>query len=362
MKVVTSPFTWATGQPLPPEELNLLYEYARDAVDDVGRKRWAKAPLLFPFRSGLGTPYTEASGELLTYRFTCPFTCVVERCYLDGNFTCAAELKVSITKASDASTPTGASAPLLSTLGATTGNDTGGYAESATGIIATATDDTRDVNQDRFVLAAGVEYKLTVSSSAAFSLQRFDVILHLAVDRWTLGATTTMPRFAPTLFTDASARDATVVAANNTALATEAARFANARTACFPMLFVKHGFLSGTDADLLKRTIPLFDPARASCRILRSYVYAVMASAGGTGAVTATIQNAAGAAQVTASATITGVAYASGDSGAVNKSLEGAAGDTVDTTKDWRLDFANADAAVSCSRAHALVWVARAAT
>lgn len=363
MKVLTtSPWQWATGQVLAPEDLNALFAYARDALTDVSSKRWVKAPLTFPFRSDVGVAYTQASGDLLSYRFTAPFTCVVERCYFHGNFTSAAELKVSITKVSDGSTPTGASTPLLSSKGAITGNDDDGYTESETGIISDATDTTHDINVDRFVLVAGTEYNVTVSSTGNFSLERFDVTFHFAIDRWTLGASTLRPAFSPTPFTDASMRDATVVAANNASMATQAAMFASARTACVPILFVKHGFVSGTSSNLRRKTIPLFDPARASSRILRVYTDAVMASALGTGDVTATIANAAGATQVTAAATITGVARAAGDSGAVNKALEGAAGDTADATKDWRLEWANADAAVSCQRASALVWVARSAT
>lgn len=362
MKVVTSPWQWAAGQVLAPEELNALSAYARDAVRDVASKNWVKAPLTFPYRSAIGSPYTQASGELLSYRFTAPFTCVVERCYFHGNFTSAAELKVSITKASDSTTPSGASSPLLSSRGALTGNSEEGFTESADGIIATASNNTSAINQERFVLVAGTEYKVTVSSTGNFTLDRFDVTFHFAIDRWTLAAATARPLFTPTMFTDASMRDATVVNANITALNAQAALFAAARTACVPMLFVRHGFVSGTTSNRRRMGIPLFDPARASSRILRSYVYAVMASNAGVGDVTATIANAAGVAQVTATAAITGVVQASGDSGAVNKSLEGVAGDTVDTSKDWRMEFANADAAVSCSRAHAIVWVARSAT
>lgn len=355
MKVISTPITFLAGRPLTPEDLNSLYLYGKDAVSDVAGKRWTKAPLLFPFCTSLSAPYTETSGELLSYRFTCPVTCVVERGFLHANMTSVGEVKVDITVASTGATPAGCSVPWLSTKGAING-----AVVSTTGIIASSTLDVQGINVDRFVLDAGVEYKITVSSAAAFVLSRFDVTLHLAIDRWTLAGTTSQPAYAPALFTDASSANAVVVADNNTALSTQAALFAGARTAPTPMLFVRHGFNAVTTTNLLRQMMPVLDPARARASIMRGYIYAVVSNILGN-TITCTIRNAAAVAQFALPVITTGLLYNSADSGALNLTIEGVAGDPAVTANDWRVDLSSSSLFTTCTRAHVLLWVARSA-
>lgn len=344
MKVLTQPLTYVTGDVLAPEDLDRAWLYSRDAVADVAQRRWTKGFLTFPFVQDVATPYTNATtAELLSYRFTCPVTCQVERAFLSGNLTCTGDVQVNITKVSGGTTPTGATAPYLSTGGT----------------IASASTDTADVNVDRVQLEAGAEYKITVSGTT-FSFDRFDVTLQVAVDRWNVSGALAIPNFNPTLLTDLNMADATLVAANNTALATEAVKFASALTAPTPMLFVAHGFTSATDTDLLRFTVPRFSNVRGQAIVKRIYVYAVMSGTGG-GTVTATLKSAGGSTLASASANVAGVTFASADSGALSVALTAApTGTSADTSVDCRLEFANSSAGTSCLRAHAIVWIARA--
>lgn len=345
MKVIDAPLTFVTGDVLPPEDLNALYLYARDAVADVASKRWAKS--IFPIQCAqiVGTAVDETAGALLVHRFKCPQTCIVERAYLSANLTSAAEVTIAITATSGGATPTGATTPWLTTKGA----------------VASAATDTNDINTDRFVLTADTEYSITIASSGTFDFSRLDITLHLAIDRWTLAGTTSVPDFDPVLVTDASARDATVVVANNAALTTEAGKFAASPGAVMPMVFHVHNFLSGTDADLRTITIPRISDARAKMVVKRIYVFADMAANGGAGdTVTADLQNAAGASQATAVADVNGVAYAAGDSGALTVNLHGSGVSAATVADDFKLVLTNNDAANQCDRATVLVWVARA--
>jgi hypothetical protein len=352
MKVLTQPRTFVTGDILAPDDLNAVFLYGRDVVADVASKRWAKSILPIQCVTGVETPYTQASGALLVQRFKSSVTCVVERAFLSANMTSDAAVSVAITATSGGATPSGASVPLLSTTAA----------------VTDATVDTEDTSADRFVLTANTEYSLTISiASGNFTLNRFDVILHVAVDRWTLAGTTSIPDFDPTLLTDASARDATVVNSNLTSLGTAAALFANSIGngssnvgALMPMRIQCHAFLSGTDVDLRTFTIPRIKTARGKCAIKRIYLFADMTAAGGVGkTITADLQNASGVSQASAVVSVNGVTYASGDTGAFSVTLDNSSVSAATTTDDFKLIFSNSDPANTCLRAVALLWVAR---
>lgn len=342
MKVITQPRTFITGGPLAPEELNAAYLYARDAVADVAQLRWARLMVPYQWVTDVGTPYTQASGILLEHRFICPLTCVVESASFNGNLTCAAQLRVDIVKVGG-STPDGCSVPWLATdADVTDPNET-----------------TTDVSLDRFQLDAGSEYKMTITcvGAAAFTLNRFDLLLNVAVDRWTVAGTSVIPDFNPSLFTDAIARDANIVLANNTALATQAALFASAKTAVVPVSFQVHGFTSATDLDILRFLVPRFSSLRAQCVVKRLFVFASMAGVGG-GTVKAILKTQANVVQATATSTVAGVTQATGDSGAVSVAMAGAFSPAV-AADDLKLVFENSSAGTNCLRAHALMWLAR---
>lgn len=344
MKIITSqPLTFTANDNLTPEDLNSVWTSASAKIVDSADKRYVKSTLTLPFVIDVETPYTDAlTTEQRTYRFTCPTTCVVERGFLSGNLTSSADVAVNITISSGGATPTGCTVPYLSTGGA----------------IASALVDTSDINVDKFQLVAGTQYSIIVSSTAAFSLERFDVVLHVTVDRWTVAGSTVLPDFLPALLTDANFCDAVAISSRNSSLATEAGRFASALSAPSPSLFVRHAFLSGTSINLRRFALPLLDSARGVCRITRVYLVVTMAATGGT-AVTCTVRNAALTSQAALSANVSGVLVQSVDSGAINVPLEGGAGVTATTASDFSIEFANSSGAVSCLKAYALVWLAR---
>lgn len=341
MKVIeTSPLFWATGDALSPEDLNRAWLYAKDAIIDVREKRWARSAITFPFVEDVGTPYTQAmNAEELTYRFICPVTCIVERGFLHGNFTASADFAVRLLKSSDSSVPQGATNPYLEFDAA----------------VTDAAVDTTEINVDKALLVAGTEYKIVVSGTT-FSLNRADVTLHIACDRWTTAGSLALPNFDPTLFTDYTKLNGATAATNNTNLSTEAAKFANAKTAPHPLLFVKHGLLSGTDADLRTFNIPRFDPARAKARIKRLYLWAYTA---GACTISAQLQDETGANVGSAVNAVVAATTGSADSGALSVSLEQAAGASADTTKDYRVVLANSSAVNNAIKVYALLWLAR---
>lgn len=345
MKIITTPETFHTGDHLPPEDLNRVYLYARDAVADAASKRWAKSVFPMQWVQSVGSSVDESVyGTVLKYIFWCPTTCVVERARLSANMTSAAEVTVSITAVSGGATPTGAPTPLLSTGGA----------------VASASADVDDFSGARFVLTAGEKYYLTIASSSTFDLYRFDVALDVAVDRWTLAGTTSKPNFEPQLFNDADTLDANDVSTNNASLSTEAGKFANALGAVMPIVINCRSFTSGTDADLRTFKIPRPTSARGKMIIKRIYLDALASTDAGVGtAVTATLRDAGASTLATLTADLNGVDRDQDDSGAISITVDGASVSPATTTDDYDIVFANNDGAVTCLRATVILWVAR---
>jgi len=350
MRVQTEqPRQWNTGDALAPQDLNHLYLYTQDVISDLAQRRWAKAPLSLPFVRDVATPYTQALGvEERRYRFTCPMSCVVERAFINARMTATvAPATWTISKAAGGAVPTGVSTPWLSTQGALVGSP---GVPSTDGIIASVSDVTK-VNNDRFVLDAGSEYIIELGGNT-YSLDRGDLIMHCATDRWQSTGALTYPTFSPTLFSDASTRDAAVVVANNSAAATEIARFAKtANAGMTPRLFVRHGFTNATSANVLTFTIPRVAAARGEATIVRLYLYVVTA---GATTITATLRNQAGVTQATVTANVVGTQL-SVDSGVLAIDIGGAAAHIV--ANDFSLTLANSSA-TNCLKAQVLMWTA----
>lgn len=342
MKIITvSPITFATGEVLPPEDLNRCFLYARDAVQDVGARRWSRGVLIYQCVEAVDTPYTQAmTAEELTWRFTSPVSCILERATLSGDLTCTADLQIVLTTAAGA-TPHGATVPYLSTGGA----------------VATITADTTDINTDRVVLAAGQEYKFAITGGGTFTLNRIDLMLHVAVDRWQ-ASDLPQPNFQPTLFRDSTGANATTVNSDINALSTEANKFSSALGA-FPSLYVKHGLVAATALASRTFTIPTQAAARAQMKLKRFYLYAVTAGAT-TISVTLNDQTGTPVASFgtagTLSIAVPGGGYASVDSGALTIALD--AGDPANTAKDFSLVFANSSATTGI-KAYGLAWFSR---
>lgn len=339
--LTTNPIVFTAGDILPPEDLNGGSLYLKDALIDVSQKRWAHGIMIVPFVVDTATPYTDAmlGTEQLVFRFFCAQTCIVERGYLSADMVSTADVQWSWTRTTGGVTPTGCTVPWLSTGAA----------------VASATVDTIDENVDRFVLDAGQEYLLTLTSTGTFTINRGDIILHLAVDRFTPNGVPAAPDAQPLLFVD-SAPNATTLAAINTALATEVAKLANNNAAVTPALFVRHNFVLATAAAELVFPIPTFDSARAQFKLTRVYLSAFMATTLG-GTITATIKNAAAVAQATITANVAGVTQKSQDSGALAVPLN-TSGDASNTAKDFSLTLANSSA-VNCVKCSVILWFSR---
>jgi len=342
MHVALNPITFTTGDLLDGGDINDLYLYAADAIDDAASKRWQDGLVSFPFNEDTTTSYTNGSStEELTYRFTCPVPCVVKAAIFSANMTCSAEVKITLTTSAGAAV-SGVSAPLLTTGGA----------------ITVATTDTSLSSNDRFVLSAGTEYKFVLSSSSVFNIQRGDLVLLVSTDRWNTAGTASSPLFSPTLLRASNAPDATIIAANNSALTAQANLFGGALVAPTPLLFVKHNVVSGSPANPRTFWIPRFASARAQSRITRIYLYAAMDATTGT-TCTATLKDQSGSTLTTVTANVAGVTQASADSGALNVSLTSGAGTTTSTSSDYSLVLANASA-TNARKLYALVWIGRA--
>lgn len=344
MKVITTPpVVWETGEIFTPEDQNRVYLYAKDAISDVAEKRFTRSPLVLPFVTDVGSAYTEAlTAENRSYLFICPTTCIIERAFLHANMTSNAEVQVNITKLSGGATPDGATTPWLSSGGA----------------IASAAEDTEDNNQDRILLEANTPYVIAVTSSGTFTLERFDVVLHLLTDRWLPSGTLAIPLFSPVLVTDESPRNASFVTSNNSALATEAAKFAANKLAPAPFVCIKHGVLSTTDADLLRFTLPRFSDARAQAVVRRLYVAAAMTDTTG-GTVSATLKDAGGATLASVSQNMAGITRTSKDSGAISHALAGSGKSPATTGDDYRIELANTSATNNALWLLAFAWISR---
>lgn len=335
MKVLTEQVVrFRTGEILPPEELNRVFLYAQDAVADVAERRWAVGSVTFAFVDTVASGLTNASAaRARTRRFTSPVTCVVLRAYLSANLTAAADAQVNIYETGTTTLPQGATEPWLST-----------------GIVAAATEDTEDINVDKVLLKARQTYDLVLSGTS-FTTERFDVTLDVAIDRWQVGGSLDVPGFTPTLFVD-EAPDATKVAANQSALNTEAAKFASAK-GILPMLVWARNFTSAGDVDVLTFSLPQTAAGRAQARIVRAYLTVAMAATTG-GTVTADIKAPGGSPSATVTAVMTGIDHLTVDSGALDLPLDG---DVADDGDDYTVLFANTSAVNACTRAELVLWV-----
>jgi hypothetical protein len=337
------PVDFATGELLDPDDLNAIALYVQDALADVAGKRYARGILPLPFVEDVGTPYTNAMNtEELTYRFLCPVTCVVERGFLSANMVSSAVVNIVITD-TGGNTPTGCPSPWLTTGAA----------------VTSAATDTTDICVDKFVLTAGTEYLVKISTAGTFTIDRGDVILHTITDRWNTAGSVSVASFTPTLFDDSDAPNGTTVAGMATTLTTAVNRLASEKNAPTPYLAaVVHQFTSATDADIRTFLIPQFDSDRAQCVIRRAYLWAYMDGTGGT-TVTATVSNAVPATALTLSASVAGVQQASADSGVIALDIASSAtASPATTTDDWKIILAAA-AGATCVKAYVLLWLGR---
>lgn len=354
MKVLTeSPVRFAGGGIAGPPDFNRPWLYAQRAIEDVSTRRFSKGIVTLPFVETMATPYTQATpAEERIYRFRCPIACVLERVFLNGNMTVAvAPANWSITKTTGGTTPSGATTPLLSTRGATLTpvSPLTPPSVSSDGLVATVTDVVDATNPSRVLLEADTEYQLALTGTT-FSMSRADVTLHVTTDRWQAGGAVNRPAFTPSLLRSSSPPDATVQLANQAALATEAAKFASLR-GMTPILFVRHGLATATDADLCTFSLPRFSSTRAQAKIVKVYLWAVMAAVSGAGIVQVTV------AGNNVQCNVNGVSFQSASSATLSTALSGPGLSPATPGDDLTVVFANSSV-TNCLKVYCLVWVA----
>jgi hypothetical protein len=333
MKVIDSQSSvnFNSNTALSPADINDVFLYAKDAVSDVGEKRYAIAAISFPFVQDMSTGLTNASTlQARRHRFICPVDCTVVRAFLEGSVTAAAAMTVDITT-SGGSTPSGATVPYLNV-------DAG----------ATTAADVEDINIQAVTLDAGVTYNLTMSGTS-FTTERCNVVLHVLVDRWRATGALDVPTFVYTDLVDSDGTsDADKVNAASAALAVESAKFT--RRAMSPSLNVRTGFTSATAAADLLCSIPAPSDSRCASRIVRAYLSSATAATGQV--VTATIRDETGTTIATLSNNHAASTLMTADSGVLADDWDGSVATIGD---DYSVTF-SASTGVVVERAALILW------
>lgn len=344
-----------TGSIVAPEDLDAIWLYAKDVVDDAKTRRFAKGILPMQAVEDVATPYTQALNvEERTFRFISPVTCIIERGFFNANMTCTGEVTVNITDTAGA-TPAGCTVPWLSTKGAVD-TTTGAIVDATTGVITSNTDDIQAINVDRFVLTAGTEYKIIISGTANFTLNRFDLVLHVATDRWMTAGTVSLPTFDPTLLADLDGLPAATANANNAALTTASGLFPAHTRAPLPWHCSVHNFVAATSVNRRKFRLPRFDSTRATSKIIAIYLFAFAA---GPTTITATLRDQAGVTVQTLNAVVAGTQKSASLTG-ISQAMTGGIGVSAeDATDDYTIEISN-NSATNCVKATCLVWFSRA--
>ena len=323
---------FTAGDTVAPEDINRVFNYVADAIDDVSEKRYAICALVLPFVDDMATPLTNASPTNLRFhRFVCPVDCMVLRAFVDGNATLAASMAIRLVLAGTSTEAAGATNPLLSLA-----------SPAVVGV------DVNDINVQRVQLVAGQPYEVVLPGTA-WSVERLDVVLHVAVDRWSLAGVVNEPAFTPTRLIDQFA-DSSPVSSNVTLANAESAKFSARGMAC--CLLIARNFHSATAATNLTFSLPTYISTRANARIVRAYLSTSSTAAG---TVTATIRNAA-AAIVATVVNSGGVTLTTVDSGVLSIAVN--AGNPSLAAQDFNVDFTTTTVSPQvCQRAALLVWI-----
>lgn len=332
MKVIDSQSSvnFNSNTALSPADINDVFLYAKDAVSDVGEKRYAIAAISFPFVQDMSTGLTNASTlQARRHRFICPVDCTIVRAFLEGSVTAAAAMTVDITT-SGGSTPSGATVPYLNVeAGATTAVDV------------------EDINIQAVTLDAGVTYNLTMSGTS-FTTERCNVVLHVLVDRWRATGALDVPAFVYTDLVDSDGTsDADKVNAASAALAVESAKFT--RRAMSPSYHVRTAFTSASG--VLVEVLPLPSMTRNVGRIVRAYLSSATAATGQV--VTAAIKDNSGVTVATLSNNHAASTLMTANSGALALTWDG---DVTDFAKDYTVEF-SASTGVVVERAAVILWM-----
>ena len=340
---VVQPVEWEAGEMVAAEDINEIFLYAQDAIEDVAEKRYQQAPLVFQMVQSVSSPYALATdAEVRTARFIPMNNLVVDRAFLVAHIQTAAEVTLRLVDNAGA-VPFGATDPLLST-----------------GSVAIPSSITRttDISVDRFQLTAGVEYRLILSSSAAFTAERCDVILHVTSDRFAPSNPPQEPAFRPQLISEVGPSNAALaITDNQSALTTELAKLASLLSAPVPETYSWHNVVAATPIDQRRCPLPRSAPTRAEGVLRRVQVFATMATVGG-GTVSAIVRNESGTQVAIATANVAGVLRATGTA-SVAVSMSGVTALSEDPTRDYTIEVVNSSA-VNCLKAQVVLWIDRA--
>lgn len=341
----TQPIQFQTGDLLAPTDVNSVTRYAQSCLVDVASKRWQHSALVIQMTGGPSVAYTDATpAHIVTFKFICPVTCIIERAILTAVMVSSAAVDVNITATSGGATPSGATVPWLSTYGPTA-----------------VTDEVSDTNPDRVYLSAGTSYTIAVTTAApeTFTLRRFDIQLHCLVDRFTPAVANLQPDYTPVILLESDTPNAALITTSNLVpLAAEVSRLASGLLAPTPALYTCMSFDSATDFDLRIFAVPRFNSSRAQCRAVQLYLRAEMLTVGGGGqTVTAALRDGSGATVSSAVASVSGVDGGSGASGTISVALSAAVSPAV-SAGDYSILFSTS-AAVTVARATCLMWVSR---
>lgn len=332
MKVVSStiPVVFGNDRALAPNDLNDVFLYAKDAVADVGEKRYAIAAISFPFVQDMSTGLSNASSsQARTQRFISPVDCTIVRAFLEGSVTAAAATTIDITRVTGGTTPDGATVP---------------YLNVAAG--ATTSVDVEDINIQSVTLDAGEAYNLIISGSS-FTTERCNVVLHVLVDRWRSTGTLDVPSFDYVDITDTTGvGDAAAVNAASAALAVQSAKFTRRAMSCIHLTRTAFTSASGT----LVAVIPAPSSARNASRIVRAYLTSSTAATGQV--VTAVLKRHTGTTLATLSNNHASANILTADSGALTIAWDG---DVVSPSQDYTVEF-SASTGVVVERAALLLW------
>lgn len=343
MKVLTTaPYNIVTGRTVTPTGLNAVFGYPKAALDEVTSKRWCIETLPLHFVPSLNAsfaPTESSSTEHRTIRFTPRDTMIVDRAFLTANLVSTGEVVANITDAAGF-TVSGATTPWLTTSAAQ----------------ASAAVDVTDIATERFTLTAGTTYLVTVSATTGtFLLSRFDIVMHVRVDRW--GGS--VPTVAAPNFTDASMRDASAVAALQSAYQASMA-LALTGISGLPVMFTVPRLSSGMLLTPELRTIP-FPAASAGTTkaVLRQLELVVAPQNSGSTTITVDVLNGAGTVFATTSVTYASTTAAQTSLVSTATTLTGTTvGAAADSAQDYSVRFTSNNA-TPCHKAYAILTFAR---
>lgn len=255
MKVVSQPYKFVDGHVLDPDDLNRVWRYKQEALADAAARRYIESVFPLSFVKDCATGYTNLdTADTRTFSFTAPADLYVTRAFLNGVFSViGAEIKITITKHSSGTTPSGCTDPWLNVAS-----------------DAPINEEVRDYNAARFKLESGERYNVLLTSSAAFTVTRLDVHFHVLSDRFGFSIA---PSFQPLLVNENLNGTLAAQNANDAAFGTQVGNLVESNYApavfCVNNMYVQNN----TTTDYQVFPIPRIGDSRAPATIVGMSLY-----------------------------------------------------------------------------------------